>query len=202
MADLWLKVIFGLVRSGLVPAPAMRPALRYVSHKMEQRGLKHSLFRSFLATNGIGMFFGPILLMEETSPFIPGGIDSMITTWLDTWGQLRDEVVSAFNHAQEGTVAAEARFRLLAMMDTYDLALQELVQADIPEDQKFLKIKDANYSLMRAATREFNQWIAEQGSAIGFRTERYEKNAARRAQSIWREKQTEFSSMIGSQVFH
>ena len=56
----------------------------------------------------------------------------MITSWRDTWGQLRDEVDAAFLFAQQGTVGAEAGIRLKAFMDTYNLTLGEIVQEDIP----------------------------------------------------------------------
>jgi hypothetical protein len=198
--ELWMRVLISFSRLFFLPVSIKHSLRIFLWRKLERRWLKQSLFRAYLASNGVGMFFGPLVLMEEAQPFTPGGMNSLITTWVDSCRQMRSQVNNIFAVAMPGSIGIESGTRLLELMDSNVTEMLDIAEKNIPEEQKIEETKSANYKLMRK-TREFVKWVAEQSQEFGFDSTKHQDKAAGKSHKIWRSRQAELAAALDSNVF-
>jgi hypothetical protein len=157
----------------------------FLKRKAHKEYLDRAMEHSWTAINGIGMVFGPLsLLLQSTQP-TRDEVETHINRWLNAWSDVREQ-----NH--RNLIDSGDEYGIWAGTNLADILLKfdwelESIQnnQELDGNEMIAEVVGLNSNTAHGFF-EFHTLLEGKGREIGFDATKYEQKAVRKAHKFWK----------------
>jgi hypothetical protein len=170
----------GLLPTPDGPWPDLLPWWGWLRRKSQQMVLARATDAAWIARKGIGMVFGPWILMLKSQPAGPelAQVEELRTTWLAAWAQEVDKEVRWHVERELGPAKELAAYTWLNLVTSR--VTTELEKA-VPGESNAIQELDRLERLAESFGTPmfcYLDWLEKVGQLVGFDREKYEQRRA------------------------
>ena len=156
----------------------------FLEKRAQREILKRAIDGAWAASTCIGMVFGPLTQMLETTGAGKADVIQLVDTWLSAWRDVRH--LSDRNlHRNRDDYEVKPNERLSPILLRFEEELVSIQGRDLSQpDEVLAAVKEATTATV-VELYEFNNWAQAVGPSVGLDAEKYEGKAVAKAQRLW-----------------
>ena len=156
----------------------------FLNRRAHKEYLKRAMEHSWTAVNGIGMVFGPLSLLLQSTRLTRDEVEGHINRWLDAWNEVRDQNRRNLTNSGDeyGIWAGTNLSDILAIIHVELERIRNNPELD--GNEMIAEVVGLNSNAAHGFL-EFHTLLKAKGREIGFDTTNYEQKAVRKAHKFW-----------------